>query len=527
MKYPYAAASHGALKAGRHGRALALFQKGLTYRLGESEPSINVYLRFSQHAYLHSQLDMLDLAKDYKCYLRSLVYRHEKDYHAAWKTVEGIGDERLIPLKVKILCDMREKDKLMALSNEGVDVLSYLELDRQKSLITAMVRNHETAMARKIIDRTKLDRERLYALLDTESYQPVIKYSWQSIKEEHLNVEADPLPEDLPFLLERVDMLETSLQHAAYVHLINHFHDRPQYHRILNTHTVPFIEDNPDLLEYITIEARYSLKFKTESLGPATSQLDMLLGHYHSGNHSRTVTRAIHQILPEVKLNDSYIRSIRKMVLDGNLDLYNERLIHLFKEDKEAYKVFQYPALFLNTSVNRAVDNYVHFHFPSRIRERIFRPLVVELVESTEKTTLPRYFVNYLQRTRHKKLSNMYILVRHTYRKGDRVQVEDYVRELVPDKQFKLRLYLAKYLYGFNELEDALAETKAAERLNSQDAELYQHFIKIYKRMGDTENLLKYTVKMKTDYPKKLSDSEYEKVKAAHENSNNDRTQSQ
>ena len=80
MKRPYAAASHAALKAGLHERALELFKKGLSYQIGADEPVIRIYLRFSQHAYLHSQLDLLALDETYRSYLRSLVFRHEKNY---------------------------------------------------------------------------------------------------------------------------------------------------------------------------------------------------------------------------------------------------------------------------------------------------------------------------------------------------------------------------------------------------------------------------------------------------------------
>ncbi|WP_342388866.1 hypothetical protein [Salinicoccus bachuensis] len=520
MKYPYAAASHAALKAGMYERARELFKKGLTHRLGADEPVIRIYLRFSQHAYLHSQLDLLDLKEEYRSYLRSLVYRHEKNYQAAWEMIEWIPDEALIPLKVGLLCDMRKKDELIELSDEGVDILAHLKIERKEALIRHMIRNHDTERAEQMISRTEPDKERLRTLFETESSHPVIRYDWETFRNAHLGMKSDPQPEDFSSLMSTIESLEATLQDAAHVHLINRFHDESQYHRMLNRTSVAHMNNKADLLQYISIEALYTLNFNASLLGTPSSQLDLLFEYYHSGNRGQAVIRAIHQLLPEAKLTDSHIRSMRKMILYGTLDLYNERLIQMFREDKKAYTVFQYPALFLNTRINRAVDNFVYFHFSSKVREKIFRPLVNELVESTEKTTLPRYFVHYLERTRHRNFSSMCILVRHTYRSGDKAQVEKYIRELIPDNQFKIRLYLAKFLYGFGELEEALEEVKAAEKLTDQHSELYMSFIKIYRRLGDSENLLKYMGKMREHYPKALPDREYEKAKAAYERLN-------
>ncbi|WP_434121212.1 hypothetical protein [Salinicoccus roseus] len=520
MKRPYAAASHAALKAGLHERALELFKKGLSYQIGADEPVIRIYLRFSQHAYLHSQLDLLALDESYRSYLRSLVFRHEKNYQAAWEVIEWISDEALTPLKVDILCDMKKVGELIELSEAGVDVLSHLKVERKETLIRYMIRNHDILWAERLIDSTEVEQKRLRILFETESSHPVAGFTWETFRDTHLGMTEDPVPQDFPALVTTIKDLDATLQDAAHIHLINRFYDNPQYHRALNLNSVTHMKEKADLIQYIMIEALYTLKFDASLLGTPAAQLDMLFEYYHIGNRSPVVIRAIHQLLPDAKLTDSHIRSMRKMILYGTLDLYNERLIQMFKEDKKAYTVFQYPPLFLNTKINRAVDNFVYYHFSAKVREKIFRPLVTELVESTEKTTLPRYFVHYLERTRHRSFSSMCILVRHTYRRGDYRQVEKYINELIPDNQFRIRLYLAKFLYGFGEFDEALHEVKAAEKLTDQHAELYMHFIKIYRRLGDPENLLKYMDKMKAHYPKALSDREYEKAKAAYEKMN-------
>ncbi|MFP3360645.1 hypothetical protein R0K17_25355, partial [Planococcus sp. SIMBA_143] len=87
-----------------------------------------------------------------------LVFRHEKNYQAAWEVIEWISDEALTPLKVEILCDMKKVEELIELFEAGVDVLSHLKVERKESLIRYIIRNHDSLRAKRLIDSTEVDQ---------------------------------------------------------------------------------------------------------------------------------------------------------------------------------------------------------------------------------------------------------------------------------------------------------------------------------------------------------------------------------
>ncbi|WP_373446127.1 glycosyltransferase family 4 protein [Salinicoccus bachuensis] len=510
MSYFYAAASYAALNAGMQGRASRLFKKGLTHRLNAREPVLSIYLRRSRHAFVYNQLDTLSLDGTYRAYLKSIVLKHEKKYEEAWMRIRDIHEPSLLPLKIRILYDMKQLDKLIELSGEKVDVLGHLDRHQKETLLAFMLRAHHFNEAERMIEQTKQHRARLRTLFHTESSQAIAKYRWHPFREKHLNMAQDPGPEDFPALAPVIESLDTPLQDAAHVLLVNRFHDQPEYKNALDSTSVSYLNDKPDLLQYVSLEALHTLEFKIPQTDSATSQLERLFEHYHGGNDSREIIHAIHELLPQVKLTRNHIRSLRKMVLDGTLDLEDERVIRLFKKDRRAYTVFQDSAMFIDPAVNRKVDDFIHSNFPGRTRERIFQPVVNALVQSTEKTRLPRHFLRHLENNRHKKLFNMYILVRHAYRTGATTQAEVYINELVPEEQFKLRLYLAKIQFSFGELEDALAQVEAAQRIRERDPDLFRHFIRIHHYTGDITNRFKYVKKMQKDFPNRLIDREYE-----------------
>ncbi|WP_271399349.1 glycosyltransferase family 4 protein [Salinicoccus roseus] len=510
MSYFYSAASYAVLNAGMQERAARLFKKGLRYRLNAREPVLSIYLRRSRYAFVHSQLDTLNLDETYRAYLRSIVLKHEKRYEDAWETIRDIDHDALLPLKVRILYDMKQLDTLIGLSGKGIDVLGHLNLHQKETLLAYMFRAHHFNEAESMIEHTQQHQMRLRTLFDNESSRAIAKYRWQPFRKKYLGMAEDPGPDALPSLLPVIESLDMPLQDTAHVLLVNRFYDKPDYRSALNRTSVSYLNEKPELLQYISLEALHTLDFSTPQTDSATSQLDSLLEHYHSGSAGGKTLEAIHDLLPQVKLTQNHIRSLRRLILDGVLNLQDDRVIQLFNSDKRAYTVFQDSSMFLERAVSRQVDDFVYSNFSSRIREKIFDQLVNTLVQSDEKIRLPKHFLHYLKKNRHKKRFNMYMLVRHTYRQGDITQGEKYIHELDLEDQFKLRLYLAKFQFGFNELEEALAQVKAAQRIKDRDPDLYRHFIRIHHYRGDITDRLEYIRKMKKEFPDRLIDREDE-----------------
>src|SRR5699024_9163821 len=79
--------------------------KSLTKRIGSKEGGISIYLRTSNHSMLLHQINNMNLHSDYKMYLNALIYRHEKKYMEAYRSLENIENKSVLNIKVKLLYD--------------------------------------------------------------------------------------------------------------------------------------------------------------------------------------------------------------------------------------------------------------------------------------------------------------------------------------------------------------------------------------------------------------------------------------
>ena len=486
-----------------------LLRKSLTKEMGSKERGISIYLRKSNHSMLLYQINNMNLDSDYKMFLNALIFRHEKKYVKAYKMIENIENPNILSLKVMLLYDLKLLDTIINLSNKGVDVLKYLKTDQQFNLVSYLVSRNLYDEAEQLIQITEQDKDHLIEQFEEDKSDIYYKYTWRQYASNFLGLN-DTNDADLLEVKRKIDLLNLQMKKLGYVLAVNEYYSDEKNLDLLEHEYVPFIKDNKDLFQYLDFEALHTFNITDKSNDDKSIKLQRILNYYHSNNFSKQMLQTIYELIPQVNLSTQHIMSLRRMIMDRQLDLGDEKFNRLLKRDRRLHIIFHYPQLFINSELNGEVDSFIYHQFTKREQKRIYNTVIKKLLHYNMRIDLPEHFIEYLKVTSPKRMSNSLVLGRYYCSKSDQKHLDQLVNSKQPDKQFKLRINFGKYYFQLKEYELSLKETEKAGKIKSYHHDVLRSYIRNHHVAGNITARYKNIKLMKKYYPARLFPGEYQ-----------------
>src|SRR5699024_2851332 len=272
---------------------------------------------------------------------------------------------------------------------------------------------------------------------------------------------------ELPEIKQKIDLLNPQMKKLGYIFVINEYYRDSGNLETLRQEYVPFIKNNKDLFQYLDFEALHTFNITDQSNDDKSLKLQRILNYYHSNNFSKQMLETVYNLIPQVNLSTQHIMSLRRMIVDHQLDLRDGEFSRLLKRDRRLHAIFHYPQLFINADLNEEVDDFIHHQFTNREQKRIYNTVIKKLLHYNMRIDLPAHSIEYLKLTSHKRMSNSIILGRYYCSKSDQKNLDLLVNTKQSDKQFKLRCNFAKYYFQLKEYRLSLEETEKAAKIRS------------------------------------------------------------
>lgn len=484
-------------------------RKSLTKEIGSKEAGISIYLRKSNHSMLLYQINNMNLDGDYKLFLNALIHRHEKKYVEAYKMIENIENKNVLPLKVRLLYDLKLLGPIISMSNKNIDILKYLQTDQQFNLIGYLVSRNFYDEAEQLIQITDIEKDHLIEQFEEDKSDVYYKYTWRQYASNFLGLN-DLSDVDLLNIKERIDDLNLQMRKLGYTLVVNEYFRDETKMTVLRNEYVPFLAANKDLYQYLEFEALHTFNITDDSNDDKSLKLQRILNYYHSNNYSKNMLQTIYQLIPEVNLNIQHVMSLRRMIIDQQLILEDEKFSELLKKDRRLHVIFHYPQLFINNSLNNDVDSFIHHNFSKREQKRIYNAVIKKLLHFNMRIDLPYFLIEYLKNSSEKKQASTLVLGKYYCSINDEEQLDSLVNTKSMDKQFKLRAHFAKYYFQLKDYDRSLKETDKAGRLKPHHHDVLRSYIRNYHVSGNVTERYKNIKLMKKYYPARLFPGEYQ-----------------
>src|SRR5699024_8076409 len=110
----------------------------------------------------------------------------------------------------------------------------------------------------------------------------------------------------------------------------------------------------------------HTFNLTNDSNDDKSLRLQRILNYYHTNTFSEQMLNTVYNLIPQVNLNTQHIMSLRRMIMDQQLDLKNEKFSRLLKRDRRLHVIFHYPQFFINELLNNEVDSFIHHQFSAR-----------------------------------------------------------------------------------------------------------------------------------------------------------------
>src|SRR5699024_10210653 len=267
--------------------------------------------------------------------------------------------------------------------------------------------------------------------------------------------------------------------------------------------------NNKDLFQYLDFEALHTFNITDRSNDDKSMKLQRILNYYHSNNFSKQMLETVYELIPQVNLSTQHVMSLRRMIMDRQLELTDEKFTRLLKRDRRLHIIFHYPQLFINNELNDEVDDFIHYQFSKREQKRIYNTVIKKLLHFNMRIDLPEHFVEYLKVTSPKRMSSALVLGRYYCSRNDQKDLDQLVDSKQVDKQFKLRINFAKYYFQLKEYERSLKETEKAGKIKPHHHDVLRSYIRNHHVAGDVTERYKNIKQMKKYYPARLFPGEY------------------
>ncbi|WP_166626533.1 glycosyltransferase family 4 protein [Jeotgalicoccus sp. S0W5] len=507
MRYLQGVISYFALKYNMPVVSRHILKISLTKKIGKKEPGLSYFLRKSGHLTLLDLIDRMRLANDYEAYLKALILRHEKDYKGSLEMVENDRNKALVPFKTKLYYNLKRFDDVEDIAESGHDVLGDLTKDQQEVLVRNFLKSNQYDTIERMINRMSRNKQRLVELYNEEKDDLFYQYSWTNYRQNVLEIDdPDVQLSDLKVVIDQEDI---NLKHLGYVLVINNHFQKEELVEPLNDLFVDHINNNSQLFKYIDPIAVDVLDFNLASTDKKSDQLQNLLNYYHFGKGTKVLMNKILKLLPEVPLNAQHIMSLRRLIIDQQIQFKDSNAIRLFKSDKRLETVFQSATLFLDEDTNDNTDRFVYDNFSNKARARIYNAVIAQLQRVNKLYNLPPYIFSYLEKTASKKYNHALILGRYYAAENETDKLNQLIKRHLPEKKYKLHINLSMYLFNLKRFNDSLYHAQEAYKIKPTSADVLRALIRANHAIGNITARFKFLKEMKKHFPSRVYPGEF------------------
>lgn len=502
MNYLYGFLSYISFKLNMPTFTRGFFKKSLSMVIGKKEPAVSLFVRSANHAPLLEIIERVNVNNEYKAYLKAVVHRHERNYKKAYQYIANDNNVNIIDFKVRLLYDLKDFKEIVELSKQGHDVLTNLNESQQRTLIKYLVSRNNFADAESILRNASDINESLYEDFESAKSDIFYKYNWNQYKNNILEL-TDIEYDDISEYKSHIDEKKDEMQNMGYVTIINHHFDRNGTEEILNEHYVPYINAEQHLLQYIDPAAVYKLNFNIEDETDESLQLQNALNRLYIGDKSKKLIQDIIKNIHITQLNHQHIFSIRRLIIEGRFDLSDQTVRALFKEERKLEPVFYNVNMFTDPSNRDEVDGFVHDEFNKKQKKRIYSFVAKQLHNMDDTNILPKHIIKYLEST-DAKFSHSTALAKQYYLTDQTHKVDVLVQSKTKDRQLKMHIQLAKFLFNTKNYNQSLKEIEKAYDIKPNNPDVLRGLIRAHHILGGITKRYEFLVKMKRYAPARI-----------------------
>lgn len=483
MNYIYSVLSYTSFKLNMPTFARGFFKKSLTNRVGRKEPGISLYVRSSNHAALLEMIERVNVNNEYKAYLKALVHRHEKNYKRAYELIENDNNPEIIGFKVRLLYDLKRMKEIVEVSQKGHDVLENLTEKQQQTVLKYFLSQNMFESADRLLKESKKASENLREVYEDAKNNVFYRYTWRQYKARILELN-DFETEDLTEYQSYIDEQSKEMQELGYVLIINQHFDKKDAEEILNNAYVPFVNEKSELLQYVDPAAVYKLDFSFEDESDESIQLQNTLNQLYVGTHSKQLKENVRQAVESTNLNHQHIFTIRRLMIEGKIRLTDAEFKEMFKKERKLEPVFYSVGLFIDSVYKYEIDAFVSAEYKEKQQKRIYNMVIKQLYSIDSKQTLPEKITEFLEKNTIK-MTNSIVLAKQYYTTGETDKIDRLLRNKTKDRQLKLHIQLAKFLFNTKDYQASLSEIQKAAEIKPKNADVLRGLIRAHHILGN------------------------------------------
>ncbi|MFD2830025.1 glycosyltransferase [Corticicoccus populi] len=511
MNYLYSVLSYTSFKLNMPTFARGFFKKSLSMKTGSKEPGISLYVRGAEHAALFEIIERVNVDNEYKAYLKALVHRHEKNYKRAYELIENDNNPEILGFKVRLLYDLKRMKDIVDVSRQGHDVLKDLTDKQQQTILKYFLTQNMFEEADRILKESQAANENLYNAYEDAKNNIFYKYTWTQYKTRVLELD-DFETDNLIHYKTYIDEQSEQMQGLGYVLLINQYFDKSEAEEILNNAFVPYINSNSDLLQYVDPAAVYKLHFNFEDESDEAIQLQNTLNQLYINQPSKQIIDNVTKGLEHTLLNHQHIFTIRRLMIEGKIRLTDKAFKKLFSAERKLEPVFYNAGLFTETVFKSEIDQFVYQSYSGKQQKRVYSMVIKQLHSIDGKQVLPERIMSYLENNAVK-MSHTVVLAKQYYITGQTDKVKKLIKYKSKDKQLKIHIQLAKFLFNTKDFQKSLSEIKKAYEIKPKNADVLRGLIRAHHTLGNVTDRFECLELMKKYHPARIFPGEFPMAK--------------
>ena len=475
-------------------------------KMGAKEPGISLYLRSSNHAPILEIIERCNVNNQYQAYLKAMVHRHERNYKKAYRYIANDNNPDILNLKVRLLYNLKNFKSIVALSEQGNDVLKHLTDNQQRTLVKYLASRNNFEDAEALFRNSEVQNDALFEDLEAAKDDIFYKYNWRQYKEKILDLNEEHT--DINEYKTYIDDQNEQMQSLGYVLIINQFFEKNDMEATLNENFVPYINAEQKLLRYIDPAAIYKLHFSFPDESDESIQLQNALNQLYIGEQSQKLIKDIVQKLHETQLTHQHIFSIRRLIIEKRLDLSDDSVSALFKNGRKLEPVFYNVNLFTDDDNKKEIDEFVYDKFDKKQRKRIYNFVIKQLNTIDDMNILPKNLMSYLEKN-DTKMSHSILLAKQYYITDQNDKINNLFKNRTKDRQLKMHVQLAKFLFNTKRYQQSLYEAERAYAIKANNTDVLRGLIRAHHILGNITERYEFLVKLKKTNPARIFPGEF------------------
>lgn len=492
----------------KHTYVKYFFRKSLSNKIEAREPFISLMLRMNEHAFILYNLKQINIDEDYRNYLMSVVYKHEKQYVNAIQAILEIDSEKAIKYKTQLFYETRNIKLLNETFNIRQDLIDLLDSEKQKLLIKYLIQHQFFEFAQSLIEHASNNIE-LKKFYETNINDIYYQYNWNTYRQKFLGDISVNSSDSLNIAINKILSQEEEIRKVGLILLINKYYLNEEYTSIINN-IIPVIKNNQNLIEYIEIDAIYKFRISEQTNSVNGKKLNDLLTLIHENKKLDRFENNLYNLISKTNLTAFHITNIRSLIMSGIIKLKVNTMSEKIIINKRAHLIFYDYRLFYN---NDSIDQFVQGKFSNKHISKIYNRILTGLLHSDKQLEVSSNLIEYYIGRRHDYFLYYYIIIRYFVENKQVNAYNKYIEELKISEKFKIYLYIAKYTYKHGLIDESLHFSKMAEEIDPLHKGVLRSLIRISHYKGEINNRLKYIEKLNSVDSLSLYKNEYEMAK--------------